>query len=89
MKMYWIFLFIFIIGCSEKRKYPVDAISKNESLIIIDVDALQDAEVKYVSDLFHSVSATILDDTPESLIGEFYKMAVVEGFFIVLEKYEY
>ncbi len=58
---------ILINGCSDKRKYPVDPISVNTLLFEIDVDAIQDkgVEAKYLSDFFHSVRATILDDLPE------------------------
>ncbi|MDR2037344.1 MAG: 6-bladed beta-propeller [Bacteroidales bacterium] len=79
------YIFILINGCSDRRKYPVDSISANDSLFVVDVDSIQDTEVKYLSDFFHSVHTTILDDIPEALFGTFSKMAVIDSLLIVLD----
>lgn len=78
-------LFGLIPFCSDKFKYSVDPISSNDSLIIIDVDLIQDVETKCLSDVFRCVKAVILEDTPESLIGTISKMSAINGFIILLD----
>jgi len=74
-------LFNLFFGCSDKRKYSFESISANDGLFIIDIDACKKEEALYLSNYFHSVHATILDDIPEASLGTISKMASIVSLF--------
>jgi hypothetical protein len=78
-------VFFLIIGCSKKGKNALSPVKSNDSLLVINVDDVQEAMMKKYSDFFSDVHPIILDNTSQALLGMLSKMEVVDSLLILLD----
>jgi hypothetical protein len=81
----YVFIGLWVSCSSEKKEESIQQTGRNDNLITINLDTIQESTILYSSSLFKSVTPIILETTDESLIGNIDKIEIYKDLIFVLD----